>query len=203
MPDDREMVYLSDTGGHGNRWITDLKSQQSHQITFERDPAVTLGVPLWSPHGSEIVYARLDGTRGSISGIEYWMVHADGSDNHKFVGQGILLSWSPDGRWAYYSELPDAQNPSSFRLMKKQLPDGKPLEVQSDRAQASAPSPNGSALYYLRALQPVNGLEDYEIRIASPETGPSRLLATIPGAFLCGRVFTQCFPSMLSGLPFR
>jgi serine/threonine protein kinase len=181
-PDDREMVYLSDTGGHGNLWIMDLQSQLSRQITFEKDPTITIGVPLWSPDGSQIVYARVDAARGGVAGIEYWLVRPDGSDNHKFTTKGILLSWSPDGRWTYYSEIPDSQNPASFRLMKKQLPDGNPVVVRTDQAQASALSTDGSALYYLRGLQPVNGLEDFEVRVASPESGPSRLLTTIPGS---------------------
>lgn len=51
-PDDRQLIYLSDTGGHGNLWVRDLASGQNRQITFEKDPALITGVPLWSRDGS-------------------------------------------------------------------------------------------------------------------------------------------------------
>ncbi len=49
-PDGTEVVYLSDNGGHGNLWVTKTDgSGAARQITFERDPGTTIGVPLWSP----------------------------------------------------------------------------------------------------------------------------------------------------------
>jgi eukaryotic-like serine/threonine-protein kinase len=178
-PDNHQMVYLSDTGGHGNLWIQDLQSQQAHQITFEKDPQVTLGVPLWSPDGSTIAYARVD---GGTNGIEYWLIHPDGSENHLVFTKGTWFTWSWDSHWAYYSTQVDLNNPSSSRLMKKRLPDGETVEVRSDLAAAPAFSPDDSILYYTKTLEPVNGLWDYEIRVARPETAPSTLLASILGS---------------------
>ena len=34
-PGDREIVYLSDSGGHGNLWVLNLETQQNRQVTFE------------------------------------------------------------------------------------------------------------------------------------------------------------------------
>src|SRR4029077_14275149 len=50
-PGDRELVYLSDSGGHGNLWILNLETQQNRQVTFEHDPQLAIGVPVWSPDG--------------------------------------------------------------------------------------------------------------------------------------------------------
>lgn len=180
-PNNREIAYLSDTGGHGNIWILDLASKQTSQITFEKNPAVTLGVPLWSPDGSSIAYVRVDSSLGGLGGIEYWLINPDGSGNHSFFAKGSWFTWSVDGRWAYYSELADPRNPSSFRLMKKSVADGKTEEVRTDQALAGAPSSDG-ALFYGKTLQTVNGLSDYEIRVARPESGASSLLATIAGS---------------------
>jgi Tol biopolymer transport system component len=48
-PGDKEIVYLSDSGGHGNLWIMKLDSGETRQLTFERDQAAPVGVPVWSP----------------------------------------------------------------------------------------------------------------------------------------------------------
>ena len=53
-PGDREIVYLSDSGGHGNLWVLNLARGQSRQITFEQDPGAIVGVPVWSPDGRYI-----------------------------------------------------------------------------------------------------------------------------------------------------
>jgi len=179
-PDNREMVYLSDTGGHGNLWVLDLQSQKARQITFEKDPKVILGVPVWSPDGSTIAYVRIDNDEG-LAGLDYWLIHPDGSDNRNFL-KGSWFTWSWDSHWAYYSPIYDRRNPSVYRLMKKPLPDGPAIGVRGDLAIAPALSPDDSTLYYLKTLEPVNGLWDYEIRVARPETAPSTVLASIPGS---------------------
>jgi hypothetical protein len=48
-PDGRQLVYLSDTGGHGNLWVMDLASGQSRQITFEKAPGLKSGCPCGLP----------------------------------------------------------------------------------------------------------------------------------------------------------
>lgn len=179
--DNREMVYLSDTGGHGNLWIMDLQTQRARQLTFEKDPKVILGVPLWSPDGSSIAYVRISGDRGT-PGIEYWRIHPDGSENQKFVANGAWFAWSWDSHWAYYSVLPDLLHPSDVKLLKQSLRDGSVRVVRDDLPDAPAPAPDGSTLYYVKTLEPVNGLWDYEIRVANPESSPSRLLASISGS---------------------
>ena len=39
-PDDREIVYLSDSGGHGNLWILQPETGKTRQLTFEQDPRI-------------------------------------------------------------------------------------------------------------------------------------------------------------------
>jgi Tol biopolymer transport system component len=52
--------------------------------------------------------------------------------------------------------------------------------IRSDRASRVAISPDGASLYYAIELPVVTGGSDLEIRVARPESGPSRLLAQIP-----------------------
>ena len=61
------MVYLSDNGGHGNLWIQNPASGETRQITFEKDPRVVAGVPIWSPDGKSIAFAINEPAEGSAS----------------------------------------------------------------------------------------------------------------------------------------
>ncbi len=55
-PDEKEIVYLSDNGGHGNLWIAATDGSEIRQLTFERDPNVSIGVPVWSPASGTISF---------------------------------------------------------------------------------------------------------------------------------------------------
>ena len=48
-PDDREIAFLSDSGGHANLWVINTESGELRQITHERDPNVAVGVPCGRP----------------------------------------------------------------------------------------------------------------------------------------------------------
>lgn len=181
-PDDHEMVYLSDNGGHGNLWVRELKSGVTRQITYEKQPNTIVGVPIWSPDGKLITFATNQPPSSKTGrGIGYWLVHPDGSGLHLEVPQGAWAAWSTDSKWLYYSEASPVQATGSFRLMKVAVGGGTPLVVRTDNAQGPAVAHNGSALYYVVPLQNLNGSEDYELRVARPEDGPSTLLARISG----------------------
>jgi hypothetical protein len=65
--------------------------------------------------------------------------------------------------------------------MKAPVEGGAAVLVRSDNARGPAVAIDGSALYYIVPLQNLNGLLDYELRVARPEDGPSKLLARISG----------------------
>lgn len=179
-PDGRQLVYLSDTGGHGNLWVLDLSSSQNRQITFEKDPNLIIGVPLWSPDGSRIAYARQVFGQGTSS-VAYWQVRPDGSGNNQFLAKASWLTWSPDRRWVYYIDQTGGADGTLGRILKMSVSDSTPVEVRDEVSNGPAISPDGSTLYYAKLLEPVNGLWDYEIRSAQPDSAPSRLLAAISG----------------------
>ncbi len=179
-PTDRELTYLSDSGGHGNLWVLPLGGGEPRQITFEKDPGLVMGVPIWSPDGNLITFAT---ARLSIDvrGVGYWVVHPDGSGLDFLIPLGAWATWSGDSKWLYYSESSPFQQTGGFRLMKIPVDGGKPVLVRTDNARGPAVAPDGSALYYVVPLQNLNGSLDYELRVARPEDGPSTLLARISG----------------------
>jgi Tol biopolymer transport system component len=99
-PDDSELAYLSDSGGHANLWITTADGEKTRQITFERDPLVIIGLPRWSPDGSRITFYVENARDTARSG--QWLVNPDGSDL-RYLVFGAWADWSSDGRWLYYS----------------------------------------------------------------------------------------------------
>jgi eukaryotic-like serine/threonine-protein kinase len=162
-PDGKEFVYLSDSGGHGNLWISTSDGSKTRQITFERDPAVVVGVPIWSPSGDRIVFIL---TREGKTGE--WVVNPDGSNLRQLVPLGSGATWSPDGRWLYYQRK---------RCIEKiPIEGGRAVQVRCEgNPWPESFSPDGSTLYYLDGL---------EIRKARPENGRSELLSTVPASRL-------------------
>jgi Tol biopolymer transport system component len=95
-PDGRCVAYLSDHGGHGNIWICNIDGSNARQLTFERDPEVTIGLPIWSPSGRDIVFVRSPGR------TDLWLISPDGRGARRLVEGGLSAAWSSDGQWVYY-----------------------------------------------------------------------------------------------------
>jgi Tol biopolymer transport system component len=180
-PDGRQLVYLSDTGGHGNLWIVNADGTgAARQLTFERDPAVSIGVPVWSPNGNRIVFIYSPHGKTGL-----WVVGSDGGAARELVARGSAACWSPDGRWLYYQ--PSRSGPSC--LEKIPAGGGAAIAVRCDNADAPAVG-NDSTLFYAAEL--TTGVDvgtAFEIRVASPETGPARPLARVAA----GRVPVSMF----------
>jgi eukaryotic-like serine/threonine-protein kinase len=175
-PHDRELVYLSDSGGHGNLWITNLESGDTRQITFEQNPRLALGVPVWSPDGAYIAYV----TRSRTSwNVDQWLIKPDGTNARKVSDVGGWAAWSPDSRWLYFAE---PGRDGSYRILKR-APEGNDNVVIRNEGQRPAVGPDGT-LYFARQLANVNGSSDIEMLRANPETGPAQPLVHIPGSRL-------------------
>ena len=67
-----EIAFLSDSGGHGNLWVLSNRTGNLRQITFEANPAVAVGVPVWSPDGRSIAFVSSKGRTGFDFGV--WLV---------------------------------------------------------------------------------------------------------------------------------
>jgi serine/threonine protein kinase/Tol biopolymer transport system component len=176
-PGDKEVAYLSDSGGHANIWVTKLDTGESRQITYERDPEVSVGVPVWSPDGRHIVFASGRDAQGQNG---YWLVSPDGSGLRNLKLHAGWAGWSGDSRWVYYSDDPRREDPRRAVVWKVAIDGGQPVVVRPDMATRPAISRDGSALYWLVEVLGGSGFADYEIRTASPEDGPARTLARIP-----------------------
>jgi Tol biopolymer transport system component len=181
-PGDHELVYLSDSGGHGNLWILNLETQQNRQVTFEHDPQLAIGVPVWSPDGKHIAYVK----RGLTGwNVDLWLMNPDGSDARKVSEGGGWACWSPDSQWLYFS--PPSQN--GFRIDKVSPAGGGNLLVRPEGQKPAADA--GGRLFFVQSLPALNGLSDMEILVANPENGRERRLARISGSRLSSWLLMQ------------
>ncbi len=166
-PDESEVVYLSDSGGHGNLWVARTDGSGARQITFERDPAVSVGVPVWSPTGSDILFIL---TRPGAPGLS--LINRDGSGLRQFTSNGVFGNWSADGQWIYYAQIKG----DTACIHKAPLAGEPTTALRCDNAVAPAPARDGSALYFVKRLSLTTRAED-EIHRARPENGRLRCLA--------------------------
>lgn len=169
-PDGEHIAFLSDSGGHGNLWVTSTRNPQLRQITFEDDASVTVGVPIWSPDGKSIAFVSSRGRSGFDFGI--WLVDADGRNPRPVVKQGLGVAWSPDGRFLYYVQT------SAGVLNKIAVSGGTPVRVRTEAAR-NVIGLYGSTLYYTVERVLLDGRPELEIRAATPENGPSRSVARL------------------------
>lgn len=174
-PDGREIVYLSDNGGHGNLWIaTTDGSKAPWQVTFERDPAVAIGSPTWSRDGSRISFIHT-----AAGNTEQWVVAPDGSNPRRLLERGVSVSWSADGRWIYY-----IVTRQGAECIEKVLVDGgTPVSIRCGRVNAPAVTADGSTMYFNERVGGANQNGwDYQMWRASPETAKPAPLARIVSA---------------------
>ena len=156
-----------------------LATGETRQITFERDAGVIVGVPIWSPDGQFITFVTNSPSEQGRA-IKYWIIRPDGSAPHLAISQGAWAAWSGDSKWLYYSEWSPVRGTGGL-LTKVPVEGGPAVVVRTDNARGPALAPDGSALFYVVPLQNLNGSQDYELRAARPESGPSILLAHISG----------------------
>jgi Tol biopolymer transport system component len=172
-PGDREVAFLSDSGGHTNLWVLETASGELRQLTYERDPEVAVGAPVWSPDGSSIAFVSSRGNPGLWFGL--WLVNPDGSQLRRLVQRGLGAAWSSDGRWLYYVERADEP------IQKIAAGGGEPIIVRQEKTR-NVIGAHEATLYFTVERPLADGRPGFEIRAATPEGGPSRLLARIPAA---------------------
>ena len=172
-PDGDHVAFLSDSGGHSNLWVISARSGELRQVTFEDDAAASVGVAVWSPDGSSIAFVSSKGNTGLDFGV--WVVSPDGSNPRKLATSGLGIAWSPDGKYLYYADNAAAE------LRKVDPSGGSTVTVRSERAR-NVIGLSGGTLYYMVEAPLVDGRPEYEVRAATPENGPSRVLYRIPAS---------------------
>jgi Tol biopolymer transport system component len=166
---DREIAFLSDSGGHANLWVLAADTGELRQITHERDRSISLGVPIWSPDGKWIAFVSSRGNTGLGFGV--WTVGPDGGNLRNLAPRGLGAAWSSDAQWVYYTD--------GGTLYKVRSTGGAAVRVRRDPAR-NVIDFDGRTLYFMVDRTLSDGGPGFEIHAAAPEDAPSRVLARIP-----------------------
>lgn len=168
-PDGSQIAYLSDSGGHSNIWVMS-KQGAPRQITFETDPSVAIGVPIWSPDGRWIAFVSTKGNDRFIFGV--WVVRPDGSDQRQLVPRGLGVAWSPNSDALYYVES------ASTAMKRVPVTGGESVTVRPDIVR-NLIGVHESTVYFLVERALMDGRPEFEIRAASLGNGPARVIKAI------------------------
>jgi Tol biopolymer transport system component len=115
-------------------------------------------------------------SRGNAGlGFGVWVVNPDGGNLRQLVRHGFGAAWSPDGRWLYYVER------ASGALKKTPRDGGTARIVRTDGAR-NVIGLDESTLLYMDERPLTDGRPEFVIRAATPEDGPSRVLARVPAS---------------------
>ena len=139
---------------------------------------MAVGVPVWSPDGPSIAFVSSRGNQGLTFGV--WLVDSDGSNLRNVANPGLGPAWSADGRWLYYSTR-SGSTAADVVLKKVPVEGGQAVTVTTERLRNVIGS-HGDTLYYLFERPLVDGTPEFEIRAATPEDAPFRVLARIPAS---------------------
>jgi eukaryotic-like serine/threonine-protein kinase len=172
-PDGEQVAFIWDSGGHSNLWVVSTRTGDLRQITFEVDPTSAVGAPVWSPDGKHIAFVSSKDRTGLDFGV--WLVNPDGSNLRNLTMAGLGMAWAPDGRSVYFTDM------AANALKKVDVSGGTPLTVRSEQTR-NVIGLSGGTLYYMVERPLVDGRPEFEIRAATPESGPSRVIARIPAA---------------------
>src|SRR6185503_15869852 len=95
----------------------------------------------------------------------------DGGSLRNIAKRGLGVAWSPDAQWIYYSEA---------GVGYKVRVDGGPVARVRPGPVRNVVGFAGKTMYFMVDRTLTDGSPGFEIHAATPEDGPSRVLARIP-----------------------
>jgi Tol biopolymer transport system component/DNA-binding winged helix-turn-helix (wHTH) protein len=142
-PDGRRIAFESDRSGPLEIWVCDSDGSNVLQLTYFGD--ITTGSPRWSPDGGLIAFDSRFGGESNLYTVDPAggvpaKLNIDVSDNSQ-------PSWSPDGKWIYFTQGDDTGEPSVWRVPSQ---GGHAAQLASVPAAVPLASSDGQYVYFFR-----------------------------------------------------
>ncbi len=144
-PDGKMLVYISDSSGREEIYVTAVDSLGESQKLTDLD---TLKFNYnWSPDSKEIVFTSSDDKLRKVNLATKQITLLDSS---RYGGIGTPV-WSPDGKWIAYAK-PDSTRTSDIYLISASGEEKEPHKVTFDSNNDSSPgfAPDGRKLFFQR-----------------------------------------------------
>jgi Tol biopolymer transport system component/DNA-binding winged helix-turn-helix (wHTH) protein len=142
-PDGRRIAFESDRSGTLEIWVCDVDGSNVLQLTSFG--VIATGTPRWSPDGGLIAF---DSRLGGESNL--YTVDPAGGVPTKLnidVPDNSVPSWSPDGKWIYFTQGDDSGEPSIWRVPSQ---GGHAVQLASTPAATALASRDGQYVYFFR-----------------------------------------------------
>ena len=160
-PDGKSIVFTSDRSGNDNIWTMELESEETKKITKSENEHFQSAE--WSPDGEYLVVSR--GRRIH----KLYMYHKDGGGGFQLIKEPARLktiepTFSPDGRYIYYSRRNGAWNYNAqlpqYQIGTYDRENGTNAGITSRYGSAFSPtlSPDGKYLVYGSRYEDQTGL---------------------------------------------
>ncbi|OEK05571.1 amidohydrolase [Roseivirga misakiensis] len=160
-PDGKHIVFSSDRSGNDNIWTMELATEETKQITKSQNEWFQSAE--WSPDGEYIVVSR--GRRSH----KLYMYHKDGGGGFQLIKspsglKTIEPTFSPDGRYIYYSRRNGAWNYNAqlpqYQIAVYDRENGQNATITSRYGSAFSPtlSPDGQWMVYGSRYEDQTGL---------------------------------------------
>lgn len=163
-PDGRHLLYMSDASGADNAWMSNPDGTQARQVTHER--VNMLMSAAWAPSGDAVAAVKIYSTFARRNSSEAWLYDVAGGSGRVLVetppsGRDVEeLSFSPDGRFVYYTERLNAPfvyvdaNQLNYAISRRDLLTGKSEQVVGGFGSATTGqiSPDGQQLAFVRRV---------------------------------------------------
>jgi len=177
-PDGVRLLYVSDSDGGDNAWISGVDGAGARRVTAETVNSIT--GPAWAPDASGIIAARLFSDDESLHASELRLFDIAGGSGSPVVarptnGENVHeAQFSPDGRYLYYTEKTSPPTRSvvyidashvNYAVMRRELASGRTEKVVEGFGSATTPrpSPDGRRLAFVRRVKARTVLFEYEL----------------------------------------
>jgi len=181
-PHGGQVVFASERSGDMEIWLADADGSNPNQLTHQ--PGFGQGSPRWSPDGRRIAFD----SQGEDGRWDIWTIDADGASPRRLThdpGDENNPNWSHDGRFIYFSAIPENAAQAVFDIWRVPAAGGVEERITRSGGYYARESIDGRTLFFLRRwgdpspllAQPVAGGPEREIAkcVLTFEVGPAGL----------------------------